>query len=896
MFNPDSPSPAGIPLAEWAGLLELSSDLLALLDAEGRVVWANHAFAQACGCDAASLKGHTLPELLGLPAGLVDTLVRAGPGQEAIAEQRWRHATAGPRIGRASVRPVGGAAGEDGVHVAFSLQDLTELKLARAASQTHREMNTAMALGKVATWRHDLVLDRIFYNGHVFHVLGLPPSDEGIPLEQMRALIHPADIAQVLATAEHALHTDQPVDMEARYRRPDGSWIYVLTRRVVHRDATGRPIEFLGVALDVTAQVEKLRAASEWAKRLELAISAAGVGVWSQDAGPHRTQWNAEMYRITGRSPALGGPTYDEWLVDILHPEDRDATVKAGRELSAEALSREHTCRIVRPDGEVRWLVSRARRELHEGRSSTFGISIDVTERIRAEAELRRANERVALAARSVGLGTWEWNVVTGDAVWDEAMFRLRGMEPCERALDAAERLAMTHPSDVESVKRALREAATNTGTTAYEFRVVWPDGTVRWIASRSTPLPDGAERNCRIGVNWDVTDAKNAEIGRAERELALRESKAKSEFLSRMSHELRTPLNAILGFAQLMRLEDGALDPAQHTRIAHIQSAGEHLLSLIDDVLDLSSLESGKVQLDLQPVPLAEVATEAMPLVEHLARRRGVKVVGEALEGVAMADRIHLRQVVINLLINAIRSTAPRGSVRLSSQQSEGQVTLRVEDDGRSLTPTQLAHLFEPFHHFGNDGEGTAGTGVGLAVVKALVERMQGSIDVRSAPGTGTCFELRLPSGLDTRTAASNTPVATPQAAPPHRATLLYIEDNPVNVLLLQELVRMRPGLRLESAATGTAGVAQAAALQPDLVLIDIQLPDIDGFEVLRRLRNQTSTRTLPCIALSANAMPQDVARAKASGFADYWTKPIHFGNFLAALDQRFPPDSTLR
>jgi len=208
-------------------------------------------------------------------------------------------------------------------------------------------------------------------------------------------------------------------------------------------------------------------------------------------------------------------------------------------------------------------------------------------------------------------------------------------------------------------------------------------------------------------------------------------------------------------------------------------------------------------------------------------------------------------------------------------------------------MTEDQLAHLFEPFNRLGLEREGIEGTGIGLAVVKALAARMQGEVSVSSQPGVGSTFAVRLPRAAEQ---PSRDSVAAPVAAvakPAVRSrqgTLLYIEDNPVNVLLVEELIRMRPGLVLESASTGLSGVARAAALRPDLILIDIQLPDIDGFEVLRHLQQQAQTAHIACIALSANAMPADIARATAAGFSDYWTKPIDFGGFLAALDKRFP------
>ncbi len=1008
------------PAPTWAALLDSASDLLALLDSQGCIVWANAAFQATTG--HAEVLGYEASLLLGSQGAWhpVDAYLRQGQGFPRI-ELPWQHASGDSRSAHVSARALSDAEQLGPARTLLTLQDTTEThrlhaearhkaelldmtqefgrlavwersipdgagrwdrhmfsffnmaptegtpsfeeaakrihaadsaseayrssthmagiyehhyrinspdglvrrvhshwevknstegvpnraigllvddtevyQLADAFNKANAQLKIAVELGNIAIWRHDLTLNRIFYNDHAFHILGMAPVPEGLTLEQVRSIIHPDDIPQVLATAEQSLHTNEPVDMEARYRRADGAWVYVLTRRVVHRNDKGEPIEFIGVALDVSAQVEKLREASELAKRLEIAVSAAGVGIWSRDPNDARATWNEQMFRITGRPMLLGGPTRDEWIYEIVHPEDRAAILNARAAISADAMSTEHECRIVRPDGEVRWLVNRARREQRDGSLMVFGVTLDVTERVRAEAALRSVNERVALAARSVGMGTWEWQVSTGEAVWDEAMFRLRGMEPQDQALNATQRLAMTHPDDVESVKRELREAAHNTGPTAYEFRVICPDGTVRWLASRSTPALDEHGRiSRRIGVNWDVTEARNAEVNRRERELALRESKAKSEFLSRMSHELRTPLNAVLGFAQLLLIDNDTLQAQQRGQIAHIQSAGEHLLALIDDVLDLSSLESDQLKLDLQAVPLSEVLHEALPLVESLAITHKVTISAESLDGWLLGDRIRLRQMMINLLSNAIKYNKSPGRVTVSGQLTPTHVTFHVQDTGRGMSEEQLAHLFEPFNRLGLEREGIEGTGIGLAVVKALATRMQGEVSVSSQPGLGSTFAVRLPRApqpADSPEAPAPAVAAAKPLLPARRGSLLYIEDNPVNVLLVEELIRMRPGLTLESSGTGVAGVAHAAALRPDLILIDIQLPDIDGFEVLRRLKQQEATSGIACIALSANAMPADIARATASGFSAYWTKPIDFSNFLSALDQRFP------
>ena len=1023
MAPSEAPLHAPAPAAGWAALLDATADLLALLDDEGRVTWANAPLLRACGRDGREAVQHTLAELLAPPCGWPELTQLLHGGEPLDAKPaRWRDASGESRSGLLSARRLGDAemigsgrvwvclrdttetdrlrieahrqaelldmtqevgrlavwerdipsgtgrwdphmfrffglspdAGTppfdqaatlvhpaDGVTEAFLastrtpgrydhhyrivqpdgslrrvhshwevktspegvpdraigllLDDTEVYRLAEAYDQTHAQLKIAVDLGNIAVWRHDLALDRFFYNERGYQILGLKPSSEGISRAELRALIHPDDLARVVASAEQSLLTEDPVDVEARYRRVDGSWAYILTRRAVRRNEHGEPVEFIGVGLDISAQVEKLREASELAERLQIAVNAAGVGVWSRDPTQPRATWNEQMFRITGRPLHLGGPTREEWINEIVHPDDRAAIRAARAAISPDTFSVEHECRIVRPDGEVRWLVNRARREKRDGMLMVFGVTLDVTERAKAEMALRSVNERVALAARSVGMGTWEWNVETGEAVWDEAMFRLRGLEPQPQALNAEQRLATTHPDDVEPVRQALREAARNTGPTSYEFRVIWPDGTVRWLASRSTPAPDARGRPTkRIGVNWDVTDARNAEVTRRERELALRESQAKSEFLSRMSHELRTPLNAVLGFAQLLLIDKDPLQPQQRSKLAHIQSAGSHLLALIDDVLDLSSLESNQLKLDLQTVALDDVLREALPLVESLAGAHAVRVQAEPLQGVVVADRRRLRQMFINLLSNAIKYNRPQGRVMVSSELGDGHVTVRVQDTGRGMTAEQLTHLFEPFNRLGREREGIEGTGVGLAVVKALVMRMNGEVSVTSEPGAGSTFAVRLPRAAGTpalaAAAAPTSEAAQRRLFPSRHGSVLYIEDNSVNVLLVEELIRMRPGLTLASAGTGMAGVAQAEALRPDLILIDIQLPDIDGFEVLRRLKQQAATAHIPCVALSANAMPDDIARAKAAGFSDYWTKPIDFASFLVELDRRFP------
>jgi hypothetical protein len=477
-------------------------------------------------------------------------------------------------------------------------------------------------------------------------------------------------------------------------------------------------------------------------------------------------------------------------------------------------------------------------------------------------------------------------------------MWRLRGLEPQPRPLTEAQLETLVHPDDLPSIKREQDSSARERRTAGGQFRVRWPDGSWHWLATRSIPVfdADGQEVR-RIGVNWDITQAREAEQALQERVLAQRESRAKSQFLARMSHELRTPLHAVIGFAQLLLTDSSlALRGEPRDQLQHIHAAGEHLLALVNDVLDLSSLDTGEIRFDPQVVDLRALFDAAAPMVAPLAAEHDVQITRDELSHAVWADPTRLRQVLLNLLTNAVKYNRRGGSVHVEAAVSDRQVMLRVRDSGRGMTSQQLAHAFEPFNRLGIESKGIEGTGIGLAIVKANVERMGGSVHVQSSPERGSVFEVRLPCPEADQFALATKP--HPQA-PAEQAShamaharvgrLLYIEDNPVNALIVRELVAQRGNLTLEEADDGTSGIVRARSAQPDLILLDMQLPDIDGLEVLRRLRADPSTALIPCIALSANAMPEDIQIALGAGFADYWTKPLDFRVFLDALDTLF-------
>jgi PAS domain S-box-containing protein len=901
----------------------------ALLDPAARRLWALPDAPQATTLDElrqrlaptdrarwdaalASLRG--LSEARAAAADPLQVTVLHPDGRARAMALRWRRAP--------------------GVAATGWLATIAEAVVPRAdwpADSAEAQLALAAELGDLAVWRHDLAGGRMQFNDQAFRILGIPPRPEGLSVAEVRALVHPEDLQGVLSSAEAALNSDRPTDLEARYRRADGRWREVLTRRRVQRDAGGRPIAFVGVALDVTERLEQQRRAEEATRRFELVTRAAGIGHWTLEGSADRATWGPALRAIYGLADDEPVPTWHEWIARDVHPQDRDTVRRAFAEWSASGReSLDLVFRILRRDGSVRQVISHTRVEARAPTPLLFGVVIDVSERVGIEQALRSARERARLAAHAAGIATWE-QALNGDvAYWDEQMWTLRGHAPQPGSMSEAERLACVHPEDRERVVAQLSDAQARGAALDYEFRVVWPDGQVRWLASRSVELDDPATgTRSRIGVNWDVTDRRRAEAAWRERELALRESQAKSKFLARMSHELRTPLNAVLGFAQLLlsaQSDDTAEAVQRRKRLEHIRGAGQHLLSLINDVLDLARVEGGELQFALRPVSLAPLVAETLPLMAPQAQARGVQVRTGPLAALVLADATRLRQALLNLLSNAIKYNRDGGTVTLEAETVDGQVRLRVTDSGCGLSPQQLRHLFEPFNRLGAERGSIEGTGIGLAIVKALVERMGGSVHVTSQEGVGSVFELRLaaaggaapgrdrtdrydrsdradasdpphPSGRPAAAATGSAPAPSHPAAPAtaaaaqRRHLLLYIEDNPVNAQIIRELVGRRGDVDLVVAPSGSVGVMQAATLRPELVLLDMQLPDFDGFEVLRRLRADPAAAGIPVVALSANAMPEDIRRALDAGMADYWTKPLDFGAFMSQLARLFGP-----
>ena len=406
-----------------------------------------------------------------------------------------------------------------------------------------------------------------------------------------------------------------------------------------------------------------------------------------------------------------------------------------------------------------------------------------------------------------------------------------------------------------------------------------------------------------RTRVRQQITLARQRRELRLAREAADAGSRAKSQFLTGVSHELRTPLNAILGFSQVLQL-DPALTPVQRSSVQEIHEAGQHLLSLINDVLDLGKIEAAKLEVLQETINLDELALSCARLCEPLARRQSISVSVEPEPGtraLAWADRTRVRQVLVNLLSNAIKYNQTGGHVwlRLRSRPG-GRVEVSVQDDGPGMEPALQQRLFEPFLRAAeNERRQLEGTGIGLTICKRLVELMGGEIGFTSELGRGTRFWFTLPmqrmENVSAESAATIEIVRSPELDPadpgpqgPAQAVarkVLCVDDNPSNLKLLEIVLRRVPGVTVVSTTDPLRALALALEHRPHLILLDIQMPVVDGYEVLRRLRSVPALSATPVAALSANAMLEDILEGRAAGFADYFTKPFDVPELLGAV-----------
>jgi protein-histidine pros-kinase len=504
----------------------------------------------------------------------------------------------------------------------------------------------------------------------------------------------------------------------------------------------------------------------------------------------------------------------------------------------------------------------------------------DVSERKQAQATLRRQADLIDLAGDAILVRSPAGTIQQ----WNRGAEALYGWSRAEAIGQMIDTLLHTH---VPGPRIAIEERLAWDGQWQGELMHTRRDGRQVIVESRWALVRDEqAQPTAVLEVKRDVTARRQAEAAaRQAMQEAERANQAKSEFLSRMSHELRTPLNAVLGFPQLLELDP--LSPPQQRSVGHILKAGRHLLDLINEVLDIARIESGQLALSPEPVRVLDVVHEAADLVRPLAAERTVSIDLEKLgadgSDFVVADRQRLKQVLLNLLANAVKYNQVGGDVTVTcADTAPGRVRIVVRDTGPGIPPERQAQLFAPFERLGAETSDVEGTGLGLALSKGLVEAMGGSLGFESAVGEGSTFWIDLQAARNPLTrAAEAAPVEAPALGTAVR-TVLYIEDNLPNLELVEQILSRWPGLRVEAAMQGRLGLDLARQHQPDLILLDVHLPDLPGHEVLQQLQADPRTRDVPVIIVSADATPGQIERLLAAGARAYLTKPLDVRAFL--------------
>ncbi|MFL6101144.1 MAG: PAS domain S-box protein [Actinomycetales bacterium] len=697
----------------------------------------------------------------------------------------------------------------------------------------------------------------------------------------LRTHAHPDDRDEVSAQMADMSHGPIP-ELEWRIIRPDGEVRWVRAKRALVDTELGQPAHLVGFIEDITDRktVEhELQRNRDW---FEAIAAAVPIGFSIRDQDTLGYEYVSPAYESIFGLPQQS--FYDDPVVGsgMLHPDDASAAA-ASYESAAQGNAKSYEARVIRPDGEVRRIRGHhvATTDQKNGRWMACTVE-DVTSQRVIEEQLRSLVE-----ANIVGVALSDRERVI-DA--NDRYLEILGYTREDMLHDRVDWNWLTPPEWANATQAALAEVHSTGACAPYEKEYFTKDGSRVPVLVGNAIVDRHPMRFSSVVL--DLTEVKRAEVALRQAEAdALRANEAKNAFLGRMSHELRTPLNAVIGFGQLLALDE--LDADQREGVEQIIKGGNHLLALINEVLDISRIESGDLRLSLEPVQLAEVVNEALALVGHLGDARQVRIGDRCPPSCATyvrADRQRLRQVVLNLLANAIKYNKDSGTVGVHCEKvSDTRVRLVVVDTGIGINEDGMSRLFMPFDRLGAEHTEVEGTGLGLTLTKRLVEAMNGAIGAKSAVGHGSTFWVEL--DLDAPATSEELSVVEPYTLEVHadrpRAKVLYIEDNQANTRLVQRILAMREGVEAMVTMQASLGLDLARTHLPDLILLDLNLPDMPGAEALRRLQADLETKQIPVVIVSADATPGLISRLKAEGAVDYLAKPFDIAQLLALVDE---------
>jgi PAS domain S-box-containing protein len=744
-----------------------------------------------------------------------------------------------------------------------------------------QRLQSGLEKANIGNWDRDLETGEMFWTPNVSELFGHPYGSLEANYDNLLTAIHPDDREMVLAAVRNCISRGEALYIEHRCIWPDGTVRWILAKADVVRDDTGKPRRLMGAIQDITRR----RALQEKLKSFKDIVDSVVSGVVVIDARGCIIEINPAMQQIFGyaQEELLGANV--RMLMPEAHGKHHDGYLRRYAETGQEKIiGRSLEMPGLRKDGSV-FPLEITVTEIRIGEEAHFvGVLRDITERKDAQRILEKERGLLRQAQEIARLGNWEIASNDGSIYWSPVVYEIFGKDPRTFRPTIENFYEMVHPDDLEALKRHIARAR-ETGTYDMVHRIVLPDGSVRHVHERARfePAPDGTALFA-VGIVQDVTNMVRA------KEQAEAASRAKSEFLSSMSHELRTPLNAVMGFAQVLEIDEG-LTEDQLDSVRTIRKSGQHLLQLINEILDLARIESGRLELSIEDVGLAELFAESGSLVTPLAAGRDVAVqFARKPSAIAVrGDRTRLNQVLVNLLSNAVKYNRRSGSVVVTALPGgDGMIRIAVADTGAGIPAEKLDQLFTPFNRLGAENTEIEGTGIGLVIAKRLIEGMGGRIGVESRAGAGSTFWFELPGA---KLAAAQPAAAQSLEESPRRqwalpeGTVLYVEDNPANLKLVRQALVRHPQVTLLEAYSGSLGLDLAQVHLPDVILLDINMPGMNGLEVLVRLKADPATRDIPVLALSAAAMEKDVQRGRGAGFEEYLTKPIDINSLLETL-----------
>jgi signal transduction histidine kinase/ActR/RegA family two-component response regulator len=790
---------------------------------------------------------------------------------------------------------------------------LTAILLAYRLSERHRSEITikkqkewtdfAIGKAKIGIWEWDIKKDQYFWDIHLQELFNVKFDDnKKIKTTDFYNAIHPDDRDKIETAKTEALAGKNDYEIDYRVIWPDGSIHWLNSRANLIRDEYGEPTKFIGVCIDITDRKFTGQALAKNEERFKSFAQSAADRFWETDRNSRYIYVSPPSGRLTRVTKELLGKT--PW--EVIGAESDNWDILKQMFFNREPIRDFHFV-WTGDDTQPRYLQLNAIPYFDENGffAGHRGSTVDETSEVLARQESRTIQQRFhdAMDGLDISMSLWDSdqklifsNKAEIERQGETGKHLVPGVdlgEFLQHVANKRQQLGILEGEIEEWCQNTLQEFTKNDSD--QEFLISGE----RWIRGRRKKLSDGSIAS----IHFDITEAKlrerEFELARSEADEA---NRAKSEFLASMSHELRTPMNAILGFGQLLQNNPGEpLSEVQFDHTQQILKGGDHLLDLIDQVLELSKVEAGNINLAIENVVPQEIIEESLNMVLTLAHDKGVSLEFDSSNSefsLLWTDKNRFRQILLNLLSNAIKYNQVGGSVSVTAEKvNEKNLRISVADTGSGIPQEIQAGLFEPFDRLGREAGEIEGSGIGLTITRQLIDIMDGDIGFESTEGSGSIFWIELPlsraQSEDLFTAATDSLNTSFDKTANSAGTILYIEDNPANLLLMETIVKRLPNLTMKSAHTAEIGLYVARDIHPDLIIMDINLPGLDGITALNRLRDNKHTSDIPVIAVGASVMSHEVEQAKSAGFDEFIIKPIKIHEVLNAISDQLP-DST--